>query len=89
MRSGKIGGNLKKSTTKVIQSHPGITVSGGHTSPAQTGPDGMTPEELEYRTMLQEAIRWVTVQVLEEQRADILKRAETRVLTLMELRGES
>lgn len=47
----------------------------------------MSPEELEYRTLLQEAILWVTRQVLEEQRTDIIARAEERVKTLKELRG--
>jgi hypothetical protein len=47
----------------------------------------MSEEEREYRMMLQEAILWVSRAVLEEQREDILRRAEERVLTLKELRG--
>ena len=47
----------------------------------------MTQEELEYRTMLQEAIFWVTRQVLEERKEEITKRAKDRVKTLQELRG--
>ena len=37
--------------------------------------------------MLQEAIFWVTRQVLEERKEEITKRAKDRVKTLQELRG--
>ncbi len=47
----------------------------------------MSEEELEYRTLLQEAILWVSRTVLEEQREEILRRAAERVRTLRELRG--
>ena len=47
----------------------------------------MGPEEYEYRLMLQEAVIWVTRQVLDEMREEITKRAKDRVKTLRELRG--
>ncbi len=47
----------------------------------------MSADELEYRTMLQEAVFWATRQILAEQKEEITKRAEARVRTLMELRG--
>lgn len=65
---------------------PGM-VRGGVGTPEPRVPPGMLPEELEYRTLLQEALLWVSKQVLEEQREDILTRAEARVRTLQELRG--
>jgi len=73
-------------------SAPGFIVDGvkreGSTEAGEPRPAGMTDEELTYRKLLQEAILWVTKQVLDEQRADILKRAKDRVKTLRELRGE-
>lgn len=48
---------------------------------------GLKPDELEYRMMLQEAILWATKQIMQEQEAEIKKRAAARVQTLLELRG--
>lgn len=47
----------------------------------------MSSDELEYRMMLQEAVLWVSKQLLSEHKEEITKRAESRVRTLMELRG--
>jgi hypothetical protein len=81
---------LRKTTGKqrkeAPKAHPGITVQGQPALSPQ-GPPGMEPDEIEYRTMLQEAILWVSKQVLDEQRKDIIARAEVRVRTLMELRA--
>ncbi len=77
----------RKRAPSAIQSrfnHPTIQASAPAQLPAS---GGMPPEEIEYRTLLQEAILWASKQVLDEQRADILKRAEARVRTLQELRG--
>ncbi len=67
--------------------NPAVSVGGSRGSPDALGPEGMTAEELEYRTLLQEAILWATKQVMDEQREEILLRAEARVKTLSELRG--
>ncbi len=64
----------------------GFRVSGGVTS-EPGAPGGMPEDELTYRMMLQEAILWVSKQILEEHREEITKRAEVRVRTLQELRG--
>ncbi len=68
------------------QTHPGLKVS-GHQPPANPAPE-MSPEDLEYRMLLQEAILWVTIQILVEQREEITRRAVERLRTLAELRGE-
>ena len=68
------------------EKQPGLVIPEGQGVPeVPTG--GMAPGELEYRTMLQEAIFWVTRQVLEERKEEITKRAKDRVKTLQELRG--
>lgn len=67
--------------------HPGTHISGGQGTPELKGPPGMPQDEIQYRMMLQEAILWVTQQVMRERREEIMMRAEDRVRTLQELRG--
>ncbi len=64
------------------KSHPGIQVG---EIPAISS--DMGPEELEYRTLLQEAVLWATREVMSERKEEILALAETRIKTLIELRG--
>ena len=67
---------------------PGIIVPFVGGTPEVSLPPGVSgAAELEYKTLLQEAIIWATKQILDECRADILARAEARVKTLQELRG--
>ena len=88
MSAGRIGGNLKttKKKTEPKLSHPGVAAGSGNPE-LREGSAGMGPEEYEYRLMLQEAVIWVTRQVLDEMREEITKRAKDRVKTLRELRG--
>ncbi len=67
------------------RSHAGVTAAGGFAK--QTAPEGMPFDELEYRMLLQEAILWVTHQVIQERAAEIKERATERARTLLELRG--
>lgn len=68
---------------------PGLTVSQGADEPqaALNAPNGMSPEELAYRTLLQEAILWATRETMKKYEAEIKTLAESRVKTLRDLRG--
>lgn len=93
---GRVRKQIKKQAAEItkpggskIHESPAMPVRGaaaaGHLPPAR--PAGMSDDEFEYRTMLQEAIRWATAQLMEEMREEILVRAKARVKTLRELRG--
>lgn len=77
----------KVDNSGVTSEMPGFA-SGNSAGKAElSGPDGMSQQEIEYRMMLQEAILWVTQQLLAEHKDEILVRAKDRVETLKELRG--
>ncbi len=65
---------------------PGLTVSQGADAPP-AAPGGMSQEELEYRTLLQEAILWATRETMRKYETEIKQLAEGRVKTLRDLRG--
>lgn len=48
---------------------------------------GMPPDELAYRTLLQEAVMWASAQTLLKYDAEVKALALERVKTLRELRG--